>query len=50
MPRKKATPGAIACLPDQQFEQVIVVPRSDKRFRIVDAAQQSGRLVQAASR
>jgi len=28
----------------------IVVPRSDKRFRIVDAAQLSGRLVQAALR
>ena len=28
----------------------IVVPRNDPRFRIVDAAQQFGRLIQAASR
>jgi len=28
----------------------IVVPHSDQRFRIFDAAQQSGRLIQAASR
>jgi len=28
----------------------IVVPRSNQRFRILDAARQSGRLIQAASR